>query len=574
MKNFHSKLSVVAPFIFFPFLVLFRKKKKIAYIFLAFIILTLSSCFLNFYRTNTKPSINADNVSRLKSENKYFVIHFSNSINVLEDMYVKNDSLFGKINLLPPIHAKYLHPNTASSKNRVKHIDKKNALMEVHLYTNLQLFADDSLFAAPLTSFNRSDVYELNKSATNTNHILSTVGIVVTVGLIIGTIAAIAAASAAADAASGCNCPQVYIENNGTYNFTSGLYSGAVYSTLERTDYLPLSTISSDAKNISFKIANAKNEEQFINKVELLQVNHTSEINVLADRHGNIYSYEKTFAPTAALTDNNNNIKQVLEQTDEQYYSFDNNANKNGLSDVRLIFDKPANADNAKLIIHARNTYWGGLLHKEFINLFGDDFEKWRAKQEAANPKDLEKWQTDQALPLMVYIKQNNEWKFVDYFQLIGNTASRDMIMQIDTKNISGDKIELKLETAYRFWDLDFAAIDYTNNQNFITTVIEPAEAIKSGSTNEKQTLLNSDKEYVHLVNDESISFKYQIPASQTATASYFLVSGGYYHSLEQITGKANYNELIKFKKPGAFDKFSREKYKEAQDVAAVMQFR
>ena len=49
------------------------------------------------------------------------------------------------------------------------------------------------------------------------------------------------------------------------------------------------------------------------------------------------------------------------------------------------------------LIIHARNTYWGGLVHKEFINLFGDDFEKWRAKQEKANPKELEQWQTDQA---------------------------------------------------------------------------------------------------------------------------------------------------------------------------------
>jgi hypothetical protein len=569
MKSFHSKLSVVAPFIFFPFLILFRKKNKIAYMFLAFIILTLSSCYLNFYRTNTQSSINADNISRLKSENKYFIIHFSDTICGLKEVYLNGDTLYGTLISLPEEHAKYLHPKS-NVKSIFKKKDKVNALAEVHLYTNTNFNNTDSVFSASLTSFNRTDVYEFNESATRQNHTLSTVGIIASVVVIVGVIS-IAIAAASINSSSGCNCPQVYIENNGTYNFTSGLYSGAVYSTLERTDYLPLTAIPSDAKDISFKIANAKNEEQFINKVELLQVNHAAETNVLADRHGNIYSYEKTFAPTAALTDGNKDIKQVLTQTDKQYYSFDNNANKEGFSDIRLIFNKPKDAANAKLIIHARNTYWGGLLHKEFINLFGDDFEKWRAKQEAANPKDLEKWQTDQALPLMVYIKQNNEWKFVDYFQLIGNTASRDMIMQFDTKNISGDKIELKLETAYRFWDLDFAAIDYSNNQNFTTTVIEPAEAKKTDNTNEKQTLLNSDKEYVHLVNDESISFKYQIPSSQTATATYFIVSGGYYHSLEQITGKANYNELLKFKKPAAFDKFSREKYKEAQDVAALM---
>ena len=172
----------------------------------------------------------------------------------------------------------------------------------------------------------------------------------------------------------------------------------------------------------------------------------------------------------------------------------------------------------------------------------------------------------------MVYIKTHEGWKFVDYYQLIGNTASRDMIMQIDTKEIPGNTIELKLETAYRFWDLDFAGIDYSNDPNFTTAIIEPAEAIKSDSTNEKQTLLNSDKAYVHLVNDEYISFKYDIPQTISNTGtSYFLVSGGYYHNLEHVTGKANYNELIQFKKQGAFDKFSREKYKQAQDVAAIM---
>lgn len=560
MKSLHKTLSSIAPYIFLPFLV-FLRNKTIFYLSLFFIIVSLSSCFLNFYRTNTNLSISASDASKLNSEKKYFIIHFANSTNGLENAYIKNDTLYGTIVPIIPQHSKYLHPDIGSSKNRVRAKDKKAALMEVHLYTNAEHAGGDSLFAANVSSFNRADVYELNKKATSTNHILSIVGVSVVSLYLIAAIALVVA----------CNCPQVYVENNGAYNFASGLYSGAVYSTLERTDYLSLNAIPPDAKNIALKIANAKNEEQFINQVELLQVDHSINTHVLADRHGNIYAYEKTIAPISAFIDDRNDVKNILQQTDERYYSFDNNANKDGFSDVTLTFDKPKTADSAKLIIHARNTYWGGLLHKDFINLFGDDFEKWRAKQEKANPKDLEKWQTDQALPLMVYIKINERWKFIDYYQLVGNTTSRDMIMQLDTKNIQGDKIELKLETAYRFWDLDFAGIDWSNNENFTTTVIDPTLAIKSDSANEKQILLSSDKQYVHLINEEFISFKYSIPQSTNQTeASYFLVSGGYYHSLEPVTGKANYTELYKFKKNAAFDKFSREKYKEVQDVAAI----
>lgn len=562
MKSLHSKISGIAAFIFFPILIIAKKKRRIIYLLALFIIITLSSCFLNFYRTNTKPSIDASTASALSSEHKYFIIHFANSTNGLENAYVRNDSLYGNIVAVSPEHLHNLHPRANSSQNRLKAKYKKNALTEVHLYTNAEWKGNDSLFAASVSSFNRADVYELNKSATTTNLVLSILGVTLVSYLIAITILLAVA----------CNCPQVYVENNGTYNFASGLYSGAVYSTLERTDYLPLTSIQPGAKDISFKIANAKNEEQFINKVELLQVNHSADVDVLPDRHGNIYSYKKAIAPLSASTNEKNDIANVLKQTDEQYYSFDNNANKDGFSDVTLTFNKPANAENAKLIIHARNTYWGGLIHKEFINLFGDDFEKWRAKQEKADPKDLEKWQTDQALPLMVYIKTNEGWKFVDYFQLIGNTASRDMIMNIDTKDISANKIELKLETAYRFWDLDFAGIDYSNNENFTATVVEPTLAINSDSKNEKQILLSSDKQYAHLINDEFISFKYLIPQLINQTeASYFLVSSGYYHTLGHGTGKADYNALIRFKKNGAFDKFSREKYKEVQEVAAVM---
>jgi len=573
MKSSHFTPTGIATFIFFPLAFIFlRTRKKVVYAITFLLVITLSSCYLNFFRTGTRPSMDAATMSRLNSENKYFIVHFANSTNGLENVYLSGDSVYGKIVPLPVQHSKYLYPNSSSQKNRVKHADKPNALIEVHLYTNLERKNADSLFSAPRSSFNRADVYELNRSATKSNHILSTVGVIATVGLIVGTIAAIAAASAVANTAEGCNCPQVYINNNnGEYSFASGLYSGAVYSTLERMDYLPLSAVAADAENISFKIANAKDEEQFINQVQLLQVNHLQNTNVLQDRHGNVFSYANTEPPSTASAIENDDIKNLIQQTDGKYYSFDNGANKNGFSDLVLNFNNPTHADKAKLIIHARNTQWGGLLHKEFINLFGDNFEKWREKQEKADPVKLQKWQTDQELPLMVYIKTTTGWKFVDYFPLIGNTASRDMIMEITTADITQSKMEIKLETAYRFWDVDFAGIDYSTSEELTINIIEPLHANKTDGTDQKEVLSGVDKQYTHLVNEEAISFDYQVaPATGNTVSTYFLISGGYYHSLEHITGKTNYGELYKFRKKGAFDKFSREKYQEVQDLIAM----
>ena len=428
------------------------------------------------------------------------------------------------------------------------------------IYTQHYL-QNDSMFATNITSFNRADVYELNKSATSGNHILSVIGLSLAGILVVGSLAL----------AIACNCPQVYVHNNSGYEFTSGLYSGAVYSTLERTDYLPLNTIPFNAKEIALKISNAKDEQQFINKVELLQITHSQNSRILIDRHGRILSYQKLQAPAFATTNGENNITNVLSNRDHHFYSFTNIANDKGLSDIRLIFDKPVDTKTAKFVIHARNTFWGGLIHKDFLSLFGEGFYKWREKQEKADPKELEKWQTDQALPLMVYLKTSEGWKFIDYYQLIGNTASRDMIMKINTQNIKGNKIELKLQTAYRFWDLDFAGMDYSEDESFTTNIIEPEEELLSG-TDKKEALMNNDKAYAILTGDEFISLKYSVsPAIKNNNVSYFLGCTGYYHTLEQYTGKPNYAELYKFQKKGAFDKFSRDKYNEAEKILAVM---
>ena len=184
MRSLITRPTLIARFIFYPILIILQKRRK-AYVLAFSIIAILSSCYHSFYRTNTSSSIDSNKVAQLKSERKYFIIHFSDSTKGLEQVNIKNDSLFGTIVSLPAGHAKYLFPDSGSVRNRVKASDKNGALVEVHLYTTQSHANTGGNFSANTSSFNRVDVYELNKSATTTNYVVSTAVIVVPVILLI-----------------------------------------------------------------------------------------------------------------------------------------------------------------------------------------------------------------------------------------------------------------------------------------------------------------------------------------------------------------------------------------------------
>lgn len=522
------------------------------------------SCYLNFYRTNTTNGVDNVSFKHVQAAHKYFIVHIGNGVQGLKDVSLRDDTIRGVLVPLALEHSKHLNPKIEAN-NRVKKKDKTATMMEVHLYADRVSETETKEFIAPVSKINRMDVYELNESATKANHILSTVGVVaggITVSLYVAAIIVLA---------SECNCPQVYLNDHGEYRFTSGLYSGAIYSTLERTDYLPLRSVSPSSRDIEFKISNAKNEEQYINNVHLLQVNHLPDTRVLADRHGHILSFQNKLLPVHAVA-GNRDVEDLLNGKDGKYFSFDNERSEDGFSSLLLKFAKPEKSNKVKLVINARNSKWAGYVHEEFVSMFGESYPKWRARQEKADPQVLNKWQTDQALPLMVYTKTKNGWKLIDYFPLIGNTADRDLIMEVDVADIDSNECVMKLESAYRFWDIDFAAVDYSNPKDFTSLVINPVHAAKTDGTDESLRLSKKDSLYSHLVNEESIQFKFELPASDL-TSSYFLVSGGYYHNLHQYTGKANTRELYKFRKKGAFDKFSRAKYSFLQQqMTALME--
>jgi len=279
-------------------------------------------------------------------------------------------------------------------------------------------------------------------------------------------------------------------------------------------------------------------------------------------------TYRNALNPASAKYDDGTDVTAQLKFTDGQYYFFDSKAITDGLSSVTMNFNKPAGANKGKLLVHAGNSNWSGYLFKEFVSFFGNNYEKWRLQQELSASANAEQWQIDQGLPMKVFVETEKGWQYVDHFALTGNTASRDMIMEIDLMGVKKDKVNIRIESTFQFWNLDMAALDFSDNAVVTSTVLNPATVVKNKNEDNSGQLLQKDKEYSHLLNNDYISIEYDAPAS-SVNASFFLVSSGYYHTKPPISGKTDLQALLKFKEKGAFDRFSRDKFNAIQEALA-----
>ncbi|MEJ7679828.1 MAG: hypothetical protein WKG06_18625 [Segetibacter sp.] len=514
-----------------------------------------SGCFKNYFKINSSPISDSASLAVLKNSDKYFIIHLKNGFYALKNISADDSAIEGNLQKLPAEREKYIYESQTPGKT-YKSRDKHLLFSEIHLYAQNETATDTNHISIPLTSVSRVDIYEKDTGRTIGSYVLGSLGIYLGINLLALLLVIIA-----------CNCPQVYTFDGNQYNFKSGVFSGAIYSSLEKTDYLPLDNLQSINGKYLFKLANNQKEEQFINQVQLINVEHDFDKQVLLDRNGVPYTYSTDV--TVGQTENvSKEVAEAIKYKDGNVYMFnEQNDSKSSFGNVILNFDRKEGSNDGKLIIHAKNTLWSGYIFDEFSSMFGSKYQSWVSKQDKADRKVIEKWQQEQALPLMVYIETDKGWSFVDYFPFTGNTAGRDMIMKL---KLPGDKrnVRVKIECTYMFWELDYAAMDFSIDEPVKINYLNPSVAVTDNNETKMKQVSAKDKEYAALKEDEAIKVEFDKAAEmKNKSNSLFLITTGYYHSTKEYSGKTQTANLYKFKKKGAFNQFSKMKYNYARQA-------
>jgi len=293
-------------------------------------------------------------------------------------------------------------------------------------------------------------------------------------------------------------------------------------------------------------------------------LNHPEDIDVLLDQNGKPHTISKKESPKQILIDNySTEIEPSLKKDD---ISFLFNAGKNGDNEpnnLTLAFDNSTNSKQAKLVLSAKNSLWLDLVYGRFNEQFGSYFNQFQKDQHKVPAEKNIQWRDDQGIPLSVYVKSNNEWILVEKINPVGPMAFRDLIIPINLEKINTKKIEIKLECGFMFWEVDYAAIDFSKDVPMEPQYINPFSAIDESGKNVTNLLDKEDKNYLIQPNiGDEVVIKYHVnPAKNGEKQTVFLKNRGYYEYIRDYKGIPNFAKLKTFKEKGALSKYSKEEY-------------
>lgn len=357
------------------------------------------------------------------------------------------------------------------------------------------------------------------------------------------------------------SCPFVYADpgGGGEFDFQGEIFSGAIYRQLERDDWMPLPAPRGGTYRV--RITNEVKEIQHLDAAALLLARHPAGTGVLLDAAGRPHTFAAPQAPLRCVTSGGRDASALLAARDSLAWMGGEGTAESGWAEgVDLAFARPAGARAAKLIVRGKNSFWLDYLYGRFQDLFGDGLERWNGKMRAAPRAKLEAWFREQKLPLSVELKGPRGWEEIASLNLPGPMAARDFLVPFALPG--GDApVELRLRCGFLFWELDYAALDFSPDAPVALVPVAPDTAVDQNGKDLRPALASSDGlRYDQPSVGDAASLSFRVPpAPEGMGQSAFLATRGYYDILREAKGRPRTAELKGFRQPGALARFSAE---------------
>ncbi len=523
-------------------------------IFMAALTLSLNfSC--RYYKVSpvsTTPETMGQTIDDFNKNNKYVIINSGSNAFHLESVIVNidNETITGKVAALDSRH---MYKKARKSRTNRYKPSQQSPMDEVHFDLKTESnFIIGNTVTIPFSDIHSISLNEKDGAAQFGSIMLGTIGVLAGITLI-----ALALKS---------SCPFVYIKNGDTYTFVGDLYPGVITKNIQRDDYLHLSEFEPANNEYILKITNELKEVQHTDLLELITIDHESHSKVLLDKNGNIHTFSNLESPSnVTLDDRTNSISPALKK-DLNFYNFGTNRDNAKLtSHVILEFDKIEETKNAKLFLTLKNSIWLDFVYGKFNEQFGTYFNSFQQEIQNDPAEKSMNWTNNQHIPLSVYKETNSGWELVDRINPLGSLSQRDVVIPLELSNILEDKVTLKLETGFMFWELDYAAIDYSRNTPVKVSYATPQSVIDQDNNDVTYLLTEADQNY-HIQREigNEIEVIFESPESKDPSLNertVFLKNRGYYIYIRDYDGIPDEKLLKSFEENEAFTQFAIDKY-------------
>jgi hypothetical protein len=525
-----------------------------------FFILSFFSC-KNYYKA-IRPSYNNETekakiVDSLRLSSRSFILR-----NGAEAFYMKTPILSADqktlvCNLEELSSFNKLHL-TSGRKGNMQYIknDKNDlaVLNEVHLYINPDTAAVLGRYTLSLDKVQKIEVIEKDRKRTTNSYVIGAIGISLS-ALAVATIIILATKS---------SCPFVSAYNGNEFVLQGEIYGGAIYPQMARHDYIPLQMSPLEDGTLQLKISNELKERQFTDMAELLVITHNIDTKIYADEKGNLYPVSNPQPPVSATLSNHKNIlSSLIKAGDNEILYLDDSSQADAHNEVLINFKKPISATKGKLVLTLKNSYWLDLLYGELAKGFGKYYSRYMKKQHSKPLSKLLQWTKEQQMPLEIAVKSGDGWKVNANITTIGPLANRTIVVPVDLPSAT-DISMIKLSSGFMFWEIDCAAMDFSDDSSFTVQKLSPFKATDELGNNALPQLQKEDAVYLEqplIGNIATLVYKTIPNHDNTKMQSYILHAKGYYEHIRDFKNKPDIGFLNQFKKPNAFPLYGMKLY-------------
>jgi len=290
----------------------------------------------------------------------------------------------------------------------------------------------------------------------------------------------------------GFGCPFVSTWNGTHYVLDNNLIPAAEYSNRsDVTDYYLLQQplIRDDGK-YSLLIWDL-DKHSYLDKVQLLAVDHESDVNIALTPDGEILTYKNPAAPVNAVSKNGSDITNVLSSVDGNYY-------ESYAGDYLVVdFGGLDVAEGAKLVLRT-DMYCEPIGCKESIHVqVLNATEQWI---DVASFIPRVYWSTD-ILDLSNYLPDIN----------------------------SETKVRLYFTATHK---IDYVGLDTSKHGEYETFYAKLATANHSQLGNVKGLFENSDNQYVELLPGEQVMVRFILPQNTRQKRDFIIILEGHYFKI------------------------------------------
>jgi hypothetical protein len=532
----------------------FRATRYIA-VFLAAATLNLTEgCY--YFRVSSQSNPSAEKISSLDSGGKNFYLHFNEKTWRLSNVELRDSILSAEAGKIDDYNVMYqVKPDKPNRYIKKASNNQTHLLNEVHIFTDEYADLGNNMFSVPVSSISKVEIYDKDTATTTGSWVLGILGAGAIAYVILAILVLIFKES----------CPFIYTYDGDSYHFAGEIFSGAIQPGLERHDYLLLHDMKPTEGQYLMKVTNEVKEIQHINLLELAVIDHPENVNVLMDKYGQVQTFSEPVFPVKAEAYDGQDVLSLISEKDESAYIFnDISVSDDHFAGVVLTFVKPKEAAYGKLEIRAKNSVWVEHVFSRFHDMFGGRYYKFDRKQEKKTSEEIRELMFNQGFPLAVYLENEGEWALQDFYEIAGPMAMKNDVLSIDLKDVKSDTIKIKLEAGLMFWEMDYAAMDFTENFPLEVKTTSALQAIDENGLDVATALYSDDIQYYsqHEIGNEA-TLTFPVPEFTDENRTVILHSKGYYKIIREQEGRADWKALKSFRDPGRMAQFSRELYEE-----------